>query len=376
MKNKKSILIILIIGLMGLLFALKDDLVSFAYDGGFFGLRSGDILFNGKVLASRKSLDPNDFPVNQIVITYFDEHNVELERQKIDLLFEVNSVGEQFIKPFEITINNSFSNAWVVNDDPYDSGDVHYIRLKPFDYRGPVYSLECDKDKVDYGEEANCVVSVQYYYEINNIDFNLNIPDYTVFEEEKGDYVKDMTKNDDTYNFTLNYIEGLGCEGIYCHSNETVNYNSTLGIYDPFDPVREMVVMRFKVKPEKEQNVTDLDNIKVENINYSDYYGDNDYEVLSATILQETETPEPEPTEPEPEPEVEEPEPQNHEDEEDIKNTTKDTQEVEEPVKEDEKTEVDNPDTSDAIILSILLLLIMSLSVIFVGYREMKAKRS
>ena len=125
----------------------------------------------------------------------------------------------------------------------------------PIEYTEPKIELKCDKDKINYGEKTSCEVYLESPYKMSNLNFLIN-----------------------HNNLKLSNISYL--DGITNSSND--NQIMKLSFDDNNSFIEKKVIMTFDVEGTKDSSY--LDNISLENIEYTDEVVTAKYENLNSDL--------------------------------------------------------------------------------------------
>jgi len=265
MKKGRIISIVLLFVVLGLLFINRDRLVSFAQEDNINMLKQNTVVKNGTTFLFQDYVEFNDFRDNCLYIGYYKEDSSYLT----DSQYCVYSSNPSQ----QIEINNDYSGYWIVSNITRESMGVIF-EFMPYDYKAPEYYLDCSPEKITMDTTATCTVTAKTYYSIDNVEFDLSLDDFVIFDEVKLEDVDDFSKEDHHYVLSPKRIEA----------------NSHLSYDDGTIPFTEPVtikLMEFKIKTEKEQDVAVSGNIKLTNLKYDDISGNSTYENLSSTVGQE-----------------------------------------------------------------------------------------
>ena len=265
MKKGRIISIVLLFVVLGLLFINRDRLVSFAQEDNIGMLEEKTVVKNGTSFIFENYVEHNGYRDNCVYIDYEDGNGNEYSYQNYCAYTD---------DPIQhIVINNDHSEYWLLDYIYRESFGFTYVFL-PYDYKAPEYYLDCSPEKITMDTTATCTVTAKTYYSIDNVEFDLSLDDFVIFDEVKLEDVDDFSKEDHHYVLSPKRIEA----------------NSHLSYDDGTIPFTEPVtikLMEFKIKTEKEQDVAVSGNIKLTNLKYDDISGNSTYENLSSTVGQE-----------------------------------------------------------------------------------------
>ncbi len=140
--------------------------------------------------------------------------------------------------------------------DFFDDGGYGLVcpHFKPYNYVSPEFKLTCKDKSIDYGKKTRCFVTVTAVEELEEVSFNLNIPNFKVSDIEYPSNIK-STNGSNEYNLKI---------------NENINLDTG------------MELMSFYLEGTKNENYTD--DIKITNINYKDTVYEGDYEELESDL--------------------------------------------------------------------------------------------
>ena len=125
----------------------------------------------------------------------------------------------------------------------------------PIEYTEPKIELKCDKDKINYGEKTKCEVYLESPYKMSNLNFSIN------------------HKNLKLSN--ISYLDGVTNSG---NDNQIMK----LSFDDNNSFIEKKVIMIFDVEGTKDSSY--LDNISLENIEYTDEVLTAKYENLNSDL--------------------------------------------------------------------------------------------
>ena len=125
----------------------------------------------------------------------------------------------------------------------------------PIEYTEPKIELKCDKDKINYGEKTKCEVYLESPYKMSNLNFSIN------------------HKNLKLSN--ISYLDGVTNS---CNDNQIMK----LSFDDNNSFIEKKAIMIFDVEGTKDSSY--LDNISLENIEYTDEVLTAKYENLNSDL--------------------------------------------------------------------------------------------
>ena len=140
---------------------------------------------------------------------------------------------------------------------------VPFYDLVPYVYEKPTYELTCSPEKISRGEYSNCTLKTTYYSKIKNINFKLNTVDYEI---------SDVVSGDDFENLNLE-------NGIYYLTGKDSMEEDGSG--------RNTTIITFKVNSKTDKVINVSNNVKAQNINYTDVVKSGVVEEISSTVKQE-----------------------------------------------------------------------------------------
>ena len=284
MKHIRRMCLLLSILVITLMFVYKDKIVSYAANPSAESLHEGMVIKNGTTFDFDISDSDSGSTATGIMISYhvgntWDSYTIIPENhsyssedlERFSCYYDSSGViDDHCLISNNFTINNDNSEYWLVDavysDCMFDG--YEYV-LVPYEYEEPEFFLSCDPTVLEKGKESDCTLSVKTYYDIKNISFDLEVDNFKVSGETKGEFVKAFTHNDDGYQAEFDWAEysTSGYEEIYRHD-------------------REFVLMNFKIKSDEDKEVNDADNVRIKNIVYDDKVGKNQYDMLKTTITQ------------------------------------------------------------------------------------------
>ena len=127
--------------------------------------------------------------------------------------------------------------------------------LRPIEYTEPKIELKCDKDKINYGEKTRCEVYLESPYKMSNLNFLIN-----------HNHLKLSN---------ISYLDGVTNSG---NDNQIMK----LSFDDNNSFIEKKVIMTFDVEGTKDSSY--LDNISLENIEYTDEVVTAKYENLNSDL--------------------------------------------------------------------------------------------
>lgn len=164
----------------------------------------------------------------------------------------------------EINVLSGISKYWKVIKY---IGQDHYYKynyaLVPYEYKEPTYELSCNPEKISKGGYSDCSLKATYYSKLRNIDFNLKINDYEISDIKAGDDFENLKVEDNNYSLT-------GKKNM-----------------EESDEGKETTIITFRITSQTNKEVNINDNIKIENINYTDQVEEGTKDVVTATVKQE-----------------------------------------------------------------------------------------
>ena len=268
MKKARLLSIALLSLILCALFINKDRLASFAQDYNILSIQEGMIIKNG-----------TSFLFEDYVETAFGPSrcvNVHYHKENWDYIDNSEICTTPGVTDTQVVIENDYSDYWIVNEI-YTESMGYEIYLLPAEYEKPEFYLECTPDKITMDTYATCTVTAEASFIMKDVEFDLDIDDFVIYDEvELGD-VDSLTKNNNHYKLEIAYV----------------NLQSTIsgeGINFPFENPITIELMEFKVKTEKDQEVAVLGNVKLTELEYTDNSGKNPYEDLSSTVGQDSST--------------------------------------------------------------------------------------
>ena len=125
----------------------------------------------------------------------------------------------------------------------------------PIEYTEPKIELKCDKDKINYGEKTRCEVYLESPYKMSNLNFLIN-----------HNHLKLSN---------ISYLDGVTNSG---NDNQIMK----LSFDDNNSFIEKKVIMTFDVEGTKDSSY--LDNISLENIEYTDEVVTAKYENLNSDL--------------------------------------------------------------------------------------------
>ena len=139
----------------------------------------------------------------------------------------------------------------------FDDGTYHYPcpHLTSFEYTEPKIELKCDKDKINYGEKTKCEVYLESPYKMSNLNFLINHNNLKLSN--------------------ISYLDGVTNSG---NDNQIMK----LSFDDNNSFIEKKVIMTFDVEGTKDSSY--LDNISLENIDYTDEVVTAKYENLNSDL--------------------------------------------------------------------------------------------
>ncbi len=305
MKKARIFSILVLCFLLSVMFINRDKLVSFAKEDDIEDLDVYNVVKNNSSFV----FEGTDL-LRCVYFSYYDELGNFVVRD--------SKCKDSTNAPIQVTINNDISNYWAIGDIYYESFGIYYTLLA-FEYKAPTYQLDCNPNKITMDTTATCTVTAKTYYNITNVEFDLNLDDFTIYDEVELEDVVEFHMEDKHYVLTPKNIP-----------LSTV-YSGEIAQLKSFSEPVNLKLMQFKIKTEKEQEVNITDNIKLINLEYNDLTGKVPYGVLTSTINQDKDD-----------------------------------------TKSDEKEEKPNPKTVDRIIIAAVLMVISFALVLTISYKHKK----
>ena len=152
--------------------------------------------------------------------------------------------------------DNSIYQYTSVEDSQY-AGEYYYA-FKKIRYTSPEFSLKCEKNSIQYGEKTSCSVCVTSIEQLNEVSYNLNIPNFKVSNVVPGTHTTPFEGSSE-YNYRID--SGYAVNG------------------------EEFVLMTFDLEGTKNESY--LDNVSIVGIYYQDnvYSGSYDNVVSDLRIV-------------------------------------------------------------------------------------------
>ncbi len=152
----------------------------------------------------------------------------------------------------KVNDKNMYWRLSVFDDGTYHNPCPH---LTSFEYTEPKIELKCDKDKINYGEKTRCEVYLESPYKMSNLNFLIN-----------HNHLKLSN---------ISYLDGVTNSG---NDNQIMK----LSFDDNNSFTEKKVIMTFDVEGTKDSSY--LDNISLENIEYTDEVVTAKYENLNSDL--------------------------------------------------------------------------------------------
>ena len=237
---KKMARVLLVVLIAGVIFFNKE-IMGFAKYDRLDQINVGDIIKNGTEIPTS-----GHDRANYGNFTFYDNNNKNIG--------EISISVPDSQRP-NIIIQNDYSEYWKVTNIKIEEYSYYYGRagnfkvvyftLRPYEYKNPEISINCDSETITYGETTECKVNLNYYSQMSSISFKLNTDDYDIDGIEPTDDWKDLEVGEDG-TISLNSTENL-----------TLDKNNS-------------TIISFRISPKENTVIDNLDNIQLSNINYSD----------------------------------------------------------------------------------------------------------
>lgn len=266
MKKARLLSIVLLTLLLGLLFVNRDKLVSFAKENDVNMLNEMNVIKNNTSFVFEDYIQIDGDRSRCLIVEYRDNNYSYISDDEV--------CTSQGVTNMHIEINNDASEFWLI-DDLYIDSTKGVLILVPFEYMAPDFYLECSPSKITLDTYATCKVTAETYFVLSNIEFNLELDDFIIYDEVKLNDVSNLVKNDNHYSLTPKKVLPYGLS----HHDE----------FTPFDNPVEIELMEFKIKTEKDQEIKIEKNIHLADLKYTDIVGESSYELLTSTVGQDME---------------------------------------------------------------------------------------
>ncbi len=129
------------------------------------------------------------------------------------------------------------------------------LGFQVFNYIKPTFKLACDKTTLSYGEKTGCAVSAISQYQLKEVAFSLDLPNFKISNPKASNHIT-MSSNNNKYKFQVE--NGYGNNNI------------------------EFRIMTFDVESTKNGNY--IDDIKISDLSYSDDLYEGDYDTIQNNI--------------------------------------------------------------------------------------------
>ncbi len=155
----------------------------------------------------------------------------------------------------------AISKYWKIYSSTSNYYNSPVLFLKPYDYKEPTFEFSCNPNNIEVGQTSICELKVNYYSKIDSLDFKLNTSDYEISNIELGNDFENLEKSNDIY---------------------SISSKNTL---DSSENGRTTTVLKFIIKSNK-NDITDTNNIKIEDLHYRDELSESPTKALAATVNQ------------------------------------------------------------------------------------------
>lgn len=158
------------------------------------------------------------------------------------------------------------SKYWVITNAFIDDYGADTIYLAPYEYKEPSFELSCNPNKIVSGEYSICTLNTKYYSKLKNLNFKLDIGNYEISDVELGESFDNLQLEN----------------GVYSVSGKDDMEENAEGL--------ETTIIKFKVSSNDDKEITNTDNIKVTNLEYTDIIDNNSVELLTDTVTKEVDS--------------------------------------------------------------------------------------
>ena len=263
MKVLKKVSLILILGVSILLLVFNNNIYTFAESITESQIQIGRIFKNGDVVHfSSNIIDPCEHGISSvdcrrystIQFNYYDENNNSISSYS---LYDFNRNNPDQINNF--VVSNDYSEYWKIVYLLGISSNFE-IFLQPVVYEEPSFSLTCNPKEIKDEECSECTLSTKYFSKFKSLSFKIGHDDYELFDFAEGDSFTDIEVTDDTYKMLGKYDMEESPDGV------------------------EKTVAKFKVRSLSGLKNNNMNNIKIEELEYEDDYERNTYNLLTDTV--------------------------------------------------------------------------------------------
>ena len=158
-----------------------------------------------------------------------------------------------------------FWKAFEIEKD-YGSGDIveeETVKFKKMDYKKPEFTINCKDEILKPGNSTQCSINITYAYDLAFVKFDLNVDQFSISNAKAANdwyfFENEMSGN----KYVIGTSEELDEQGI----------------------AKTKELMTFTLTSPQTATTTNLkDNIKMEEISYSDVYTDSKLSNLYATL--------------------------------------------------------------------------------------------
>ncbi len=264
MKRKLRVISLCLIAILMVISVINRDKIDvYAKSKGLNKVEIGDVFKNGDVLDATDGVSDCDFynsitscyTFTYIVFNYYDENGDFISSSSFDI--GNNSMYSSNDTP---VIDNSYSEYWKL-DYYFEQCNAMEFEFVPVEYKEPTYEIKCNPSEISSGEESVCELKTTYYSKFNNIKFRLDTDDYNIVDIVAGE------------NFTN-------------LKNENCFYSLDGKDMEESDTGLSAVVVRFRIKSTGDKEITKLNNVQVQNLEYSNAFGNKTVDVLTDTVKQ------------------------------------------------------------------------------------------
>jgi len=186
---------------------------------------------------------------NDDLSIYFYKKNRELDFSEL-VYFDVPI--KNYLFP-EVNGEKAYWKVEFFDDGLYLPGVFpHFYQLE---YIGPKFTIKCKDKVINYGKKTTCSLCVTSLYEMSDLSFNMDLPNFKISNIDFPDEIENLTGTKQ-YNFRIasGYVDGG----------------------------KEVELMTFDLEGTKNENYTD--GIDLTNIQYRDELVDGSYDKVTSSL--------------------------------------------------------------------------------------------
>ncbi len=212
--------------------------------------KSGDLIAFKNLNYHAAGINPRIYDFDDNILYFYDTFSFAFDTYYTQRVYDQ---GYLLLKLPRIDEKDVYWKTSIFDDGAYDYPSPHFT---PIEYFEPKIELKCDKDKINYGEKTKCEVLLESSYKLRNLNFSIN-----------------------QKNLKLSNISYL--DGVTNSSND--NKIIKLNFDDNNSFIEKKVIVTFDVEGTKDSSY--LDNISLENIEYTDEIVTAKYDNLDSGLI-------------------------------------------------------------------------------------------